>query len=286
MLNRLILGLAAAALGAAGAGAAPTSRDQFSCEPISGLQQLLERPGLRWIIVGEQHGTNEMPAAFVDIVCHAATSKRPVVVAVERPEGEQAAIDAYMESDGGPKAIAALTASEMWHDKQMQDGRGSQAYLQMLDELRRLHHRGVVERVVAFQPWRPALEMAKYEETMAQILQSASSDPNQMVLAFVGNCHAARLPLCRDKPAAAYLPSSERLTINVDGSGGTVWNCIVLEGKLKCGSRGLGTAKPPHAPRIELMEDPKAHYDAVLLLGGPLSASPPAVAKMDEPTSP
>ena len=77
-------------------------------------------------VVGEQHGTNETPSTFANLVC-LASKGRPVVVAVEQPTGEQAAIDAYLMSDGGRVAEAAFLKSAIWTNK-FKDGRSSQAY--------------------------------------------------------------------------------------------------------------------------------------------------------------
>jgi uncharacterized iron-regulated protein len=59
----------------------------------------LAKPGLRSVLVGENHGTREGPAIFADLSCAAIReSNRPIVVALEM--NEQAPIDAYFRASG------------------------------------------------------------------------------------------------------------------------------------------------------------------------------------------
>src|SRR2546421_11866261 len=134
MTVRLLLAMLALIMSVATSAAATPKSDH--CRIIGGLETLWSRPSLRWIVVGEQHGTAEMPAAFRDIVCNAAAAKRPIVVAVERSETEQADVDAFMRSDGGARARTVLLKGEVWQTKTFQDGRSSRAYLQLLESLR------------------------------------------------------------------------------------------------------------------------------------------------------
>jgi len=275
MIVRLFLAILALAMPVA-ISAAPASAKSDHCRVIGGLESLWSRPSLRWIIVGEVHGTAEMPAAFRDIVCNAAAAKRPIVVAVERSETEQADIDAFMRSGREAKARTALLKGYMWQNKAMQDGRNSRAYLQLLEDLRVMHRGGVIGRVVAFQPAVRTHDAASYEAEMAKRLQSASPDEKTLVLAFVGNCHAMRIPMCGSKSAAGDLPRAETFTIDVEGSGGSVWNCGP-----DCGVHKVYGPSPIGSPRLDVIEDPRAPYDAMLFLGGPVTASLPAAGQVE-----
>lgn len=65
------------------------------CRSISGADALVNRTDLRWIVVGEMHGTKETPEVFSDLTCLASAS-RPVIVAVEQLTTEQPAIDDFI----------------------------------------------------------------------------------------------------------------------------------------------------------------------------------------------
>lgn len=68
----IMLGIVAALLGAA----------TPACTPVPGSSRLWEST-IRWVIVGEMHGTNESPDAFANLICLAAATGRPVTVALE-----------------------------------------------------------------------------------------------------------------------------------------------------------------------------------------------------------
>ena len=62
------------------------------CRPVAGSEALW-RDDVRYIFVGETHGTVETPAAFADLVC-AALEQGPVVVSLEYPVEFQPTLDA------------------------------------------------------------------------------------------------------------------------------------------------------------------------------------------------
>lgn len=77
------------------------------CNPIPGWERVLADEKVRIVVLGEMHGTNEMPALFADAVCLTAQA-RSVVVALEQPSVDQAAVDAFLASDGGDEAKRAF----------------------------------------------------------------------------------------------------------------------------------------------------------------------------------
>ena len=67
------------------------------CRPMPGAE-VLWRDDVRYVFVGETHGTTEAPAAFADLVC-AALEQGPVTVSVEYPVQMQPTLDAFMAAD-------------------------------------------------------------------------------------------------------------------------------------------------------------------------------------------
>jgi hypothetical protein len=258
-----------------------------ACTPIDGAQALLEDKSIRWIVVGELHGTAESPDVFADLVCLAGKTNRRIVVALERSTTEQIDIDLYLKSDGGPAARAALTAGAMWRTE-MQDGRSSRAYADMIGRLRSMSQAGLVDRVVMFQPnLQPTYEPARYEQEMARIVKNAASTPDALVLVLVGNTHARIKEVTfRDNPPympmAGLLPRTETRTLYVAASGrGTAWNCIMPQGaaKMECGAHPAISGAKDLPRGIGRATDPWQAYDADLYLDVPYTASPPAVAE-------
>ena len=239
------------------------------CPDLPAVEALWAKP-VRWIVVGEMHGTAEGPAAYADLVCHAGTD-RPVVAAVEQFESDQPLIDAFIASDGGAAARTALLKARMWSTG---DGRSSMAYLALFERLRLLVREGRVSRVVAFQPVLTAPpEPGAYEAAMADRLRAASTDASTRVVVLVGNVHAMLKEVNFGQapylPAATLLPKEATLTLNLATNGGSAWNCT-REG---CGPHDLWTPPTSYPRGIVLGGD--GTWSGVFNLGVPATASPP-----------
>ena len=103
------------------------------CKEIPGAGQLWGMPALRFILVGEMHGTREAPAIFADLVCAAGATRRPIVVGIERSPREQDAISAFIASVDRRGVTRILLSQPGWHSF---DGRSSQAMLGLIEKLR------------------------------------------------------------------------------------------------------------------------------------------------------
>jgi hypothetical protein len=248
------------------------------CRPIPGAAVLWAKPSVRFVLVGEQHGTREAPEIFGDLVCIAAKSAgRPLVVAVEHLVREQAALDAFMASSGDASAVRALIAQPPWSDlaAQVQDGRYSAAYLALIERLHRLHAEGRVARVIAIDPGG-----ASRDAVMADRISKASDGiSDALTLVFAGNAHTAKQPPEPgfQRGAASYLPPSEAVALVVADRGGTAWGCRgATPQSMTCGvQQQFGTS---HAPRGITLGTAWLHgYDGTLSIGTKVTASPPAV---------
>lgn len=231
-----------------------------ACGPIPGAAELLARPGLRYVIVGEIHGTTEGPAIFGDLVCAAVQSGRRVVVGVERPDEEQSAIRAgdwkrLMESDG-------------W--RKVHDGRSSQAMLALLRSL----HRMKLAEIVAFD--RGGATGAERDAGMATLLNAAAQrHPGALVIALTGNLHGSKKPIERfgNYPfMAMLLPGDATVSLFIADLGGTAWT------QTSGGDEGPHAMKSSDGERreIAIRPAPMSGYDGVLSTGLPSTASSPA----------
>lgn len=279
MMNWRFKAAAALSLALAGPAANAETAPQ-ACVPIPGWEQVLAREELRWIVIGELHGTAETPAIFADAVCLAAQERR-VVVALEVPSTDQPAIDAWLASDGGPAARAAFLKALLWN-MPMKDGRSSEAFLALFDRLRQMHAAGAVAGVVAFQDNSPADDpsgdQGPYEKRLAAIVRDAAV-PDGMVLVLVGNGHARKsevIPGASDRkpfrPMAMHLPPETTLTLYAIGNGsGSAWNCQA-DG---CGVHDNSGPPEPMDRGVELGPVMDGAYDGMLWLGVPTTASLP-----------
>ncbi len=246
----------------------------IDCASIQGIESLSSQRNLRWVIAGEQHGTNESPAIFGDVVCGLANTRK-VVVAVELDATAQPEIDRFMASDGGESAQSAFLRSTVWIT-QMKDGRSSEAMFALMQRLRQMGKAGLIQRVVAFVPTnRQAPD--KYEEEMARTLIKAAK-PNVTVVALVGNIHALRTHWASNgvpyMPMAGLLPGDSTATFNIIPDGGNQWACFKLD---QCGPSSLGPTRNLGERRMVFGRSPDRSYSGVIFTGGPATASMPKV---------
>jgi hypothetical protein len=253
-----------------------TSMPPTKCAPLKGAHVLLRASALRFVIVGEIHGTNETPVAFADLVCHAAAPDKKVVVALEHPASDQALLDRFMASDTPEAARTYLAASLDWRSPH-RDGRTSTARLDLLQSLRTMVRAGRVRRVVAIMPTDQP-PGADYEKAMAANIVAAARS-GALVLALVGNAHARRVPKSGVPPEsykvmAEHLPAGSAKSLLAVGDGGSAWACME-----ECGSHELGRPAVSHRRSIKLQPRKIEGYDGILFLGAPTTASPPALLR-------
>ena len=258
-----------ATLLAAAALAAPSA-----CTPIPGAEALW-KDEIRYIVVGEMHGTTETPAAFAEMVC-AARDKGPVTVALEFSEGMQPMLDAFMaaESEQAARAIlAAYPQGPFVHH----DGRGSVAMLDLLLRLRAMKRETPNLQIVAFVPDSPRVQgfSQSYSELDMghRLATAARKAPDSRMLVLVGNIHAQRKTIesYNLTPAVVHLPSAEVVSLYVFPQGGTSWNCRG-DG---CGPAPLPASYDAAARGVIVQPYGSGAFDGVLALG-PTTASEPA----------
>lgn len=251
---------------------AATSINPVQCPSLPGVESLISQPQLRFIIVGEQHGTAEVPAMFGDLVCHLASSRK-IVVGIEFAASMQPAIDRFMASNGDLKARREFLETPIWTVK-FKDGRTSVAMFDLVDRLRSMKASGLIEGVVAFVPTGTSGPV-DYEQKMAATLNS-SAKAGHTVVALVGNIHALRTHWAIKgtpyMPMAGLLPGDSTATFDVVPDGGSQWACLSAKG---CGPVSLGPPRRQTGRSLVFGRSPNRAYSGIMLLGGPASASLP-----------
>jgi hypothetical protein len=249
------------------------AQNRIGCLPLRGVEHLWNKPDLRFVLVGEIHGTNEAPAIFEDLVCSARDLKRSVIVGVEL--SDQPAVDRYLESDNEQTARRELLSQAEWQNGS--DGRTSQAMFRLLQHLRVLKREGAISGAVAFSASRPGESAARTEEHMASaLLAAAKRNPSALVIALTGNVHASKKPIAElaSYPLmASSLPAGTTISLFVTVQGGEAWNCQ-SDG---CKPHQLSST---HGERrgvdLEAALAPLPGYDGILSTGLRATASNPA----------
>lgn len=247
-----------------------------ACAPPAGTTLILDRPE-RVIVLGETHGTTEGPAAFGEIAC-AAAEKGPVTVALEYPDLLQPALNAFLAASDDEAAREALRGS-LLTTARFQDGRTSQAMLDLLLRVRQLKLQGHDVTLYAAIPSEPrtapSLGQAWGELAMAYGLSVAAYDrPDAKILFLVGSFHARKTARA-DRPhlglpAVAHLPALETLSLYLAGQGGNAWTCMDED----CAPHERSSDDAEQPTGISLRPHDDGAFDGFLAVG-PTTASPP-----------
>ncbi|HET6373873.1 MAG TPA: hypothetical protein VFG76_11225 [Candidatus Polarisedimenticolia bacterium] len=242
------------------------------------------------ILVGEIHGTSEIPAAFGELVCQSASrhADAPTLVVLEIPSIAQEAMTAYHESDGGAEVRRSLLEQEFWR-REYQDGRSSKAMLDLLGELRRLRASGLRIVVRGMDPPRFDTENDR-DAAMAAVVEEAirTVRPAQ-TLVLAGNVHTRALKGYPWNGAADFSSMATRLreghdliALDVKASGGAAWICTSAAAA-ECGSHDVRSRDiPGDLPRISMSlgDLETTGYSGTLYIGK-ITASPPARSALD-----
>lgn len=192
--------------------------------------------GHRLILLGEFHGTREIPR-FVQALVERYAAEGPVVLAVEIPASEQASLDAFLASRGTPADRDAVLQRPWWtrHDDQ-HDGRRSLDMLDLFDGLRGLRAQGRDVSVLAYDVgeneqhaglnWR--------DHRMATSVRARyRASPHARVLMLMGNVHAmlARPTFMTGpvpKTAGQWLADLKPESVRIGAREGVSLGCIAV----------------------------------------------------------
>ncbi len=264
------------------AGTWSTARASAACESIPGSEQLWSS-SVRWIWVGETHGSNEAPAAFADLVCLALAHGREITVALERPTSEQAALENVLTSKDESAATKALLNEPGWRTSP--DGRTSEAMLRLLLAQREMHKKYPALEVFAIDGPSYTGAIGTRDEAIGRsVLSVATTRPNALVLVFTGNVHGMREPLFNFTTSAMVLPGEQLVSLEfTNRKGSHAWNST----SVGCGDVPAGVADKDAARPYGIYLDPAlapvGKVDGIFALAAALTASAPAVGEMSPP---
>ncbi len=246
------------------------------CENLPGADALMSNKKIEYVVVGEMHGTNEAPPLIANLACAGNRAGRPVTVAVEQTTDNQPFLDAFMASDGGAKAVAALFAAPMWN-RPFEDGRSSKAIFALLNRLRTMRHSKIVDRIIAIDPV-VSSSSSERNRLLAENVSAIPTRDNGVVLTLIGGLHAQKRAITTPDgtyPAMAQLLTPSRtLTFVVRSNGGTAWTCF---GPADCGPHEADEMR--HVIRGIRPADPDMPFDGTIEVGTAATPSYPAHTK-------
>lgn len=226
--------------------------------------------GERLVLVGEVHGTREIPAMLGDLASLMVT-ERPVVVGLELPAREQGRIDAFLASDGTSDSRSQLLQGPFW-TRSRQDGRSSEAMLNLIERLRTMRREGRPVTVLAFDASEESMESD--DAAAAERIRAAyRAEDGTTMLILLGNYRAS---LAGETPTlGSRLLGLGPLSVDVTAWRGSYWTCD--HDSNDCGPRSLAGSDSGAAPMLHTDADTRARGFASQLILGAISMSPPAL---------
>lgn len=232
--------------------------------PPKGFLPLVARPTV--LVLGEVHGTREIPAAVEQLACALTQQQRPLVIGYELDAAEQPRLDAYLASDGGSAARQALLQGDFWRAPR-QDGRQSSALLHLVDYVRQLRHRGAAVEFVAVQAaGKPGDD--RDASLAAGVAAQRARHPDAVIVVVTAGNHA-RVDDARAMGSRLRRQGVPLVALKVEYDTGTAWSCVN-----GCGLHPLEGRARGSVPFVELQPTSRM-FDGRLYVGA-ASGSPPA----------
>ena len=185
----------------------------------------------RLIVVGEMHGTLEIPKVMRALVMQAADTA-PVVLALEVSRAEHAVMREYLSSDGDTASREHLLASGWWRvPADRHDGRRTEAMLELIEAIRQLRVHGADVALLPYDVAVPTGDSGARDRAMADRLRSAfSALPHGRLIVLTGNVHAMKFkpdycPQCQT-PMTAHLRDLSPYSIEISARGGAFHGCL------------------------------------------------------------
>ena len=238
----------------------------------SQVPPFVEKISAQVIIIGEIHGTREMPEFAAKLVCYYAKRKTPVLLGLELPNEDQAYIAAYHLSNGTLQDKEKLLGAAFW---KRTDGRGSTAVFDLMEHARKLTKDGHAVFPFFYQASNTPLNLGNNKEDhninndlamAASIYTRAINYKQHKIIILAGNIHAR-------KADAIYSMASflEKFTpvfsINFTYQGGKVWGCTGTP--MLC---GISAVNPTTAQQ-------QIGFDGIAALGE-LHPAPPIIGNL------
>ncbi|TZF91502.1 ChaN family lipoprotein [Cognatilysobacter lacus] len=195
--------------------------------------------GHRLVILGDLHGTREIPLLVGDMIDR--TSRRqPVTLALEMPRSEQPSLDAALAARDAAVARRQLLDRPWWRRGDNQhDGRRSVDMLELIERLRTLRQQGRDVALLAYDVDESVMSSiasadasARDEAMAARVRQACLDLPRRRIVMLTGNFHAfLRIPSYMAAPAGIVtagmrLADLAPASLRIGALRGQGWFCV------------------------------------------------------------
>jgi len=214
---------------------------------IANAVQLIHREAgeHRLILIGEMHGTKEVPQLIGALVSSYASTE-PVELALEVHRSEQDALVRYLASDGSEKARAALKSGAFWTVRGTQhDGRRNEDVIDLIEHVRQLRAEGKRVSLLAIDnATNENADSQTRDKAMAgRVREAFAKLRHGRLLVLSGNVHAmlarpGNAPPEMQTPMGSYLRDLGAYSINVGANEGEFWACLSTCGPVAVSKNG------------------------------------------------
>jgi len=214
---------------------------------IANAVQLIHREAgeHRLILIGEMHGTKEVPQLIGALVSSYASTE-PVELALEVHRSEQDALVRYLASDGSEKARAALKSGAFWAVRGTQhDGRRNEDMIDLIEHVRQLRAEGKRVSLLAIDnATNENADSQTRDKAMAgRVREAFAKLRHGRLLVLSGNVHAmlarpSNAPPEMQTPMGSYLRDLGAYSINVGANEGEFWACLATCGPVAVPKNG------------------------------------------------
>jgi hypothetical protein len=251
--------------------------------PPRGLSGALTAGGL--VLVGEIHGTREVPALFGNLACHAAALGRPLWIGLEMTPEAVVRVEEYLSSDRSPCDREILVQGAPWNAP-FQSGKSSEAMLDLFDALARLRAGGTALHTFGFEQG-PETPTDRREAVMAgRVLEARGKAPNDTFVLLTGNVHSRTREGTpwdpKFRPMGLHLreAGANLVALDLAHAGGSAWICRSNEPS-SCGPAAMRGEDRGPSPFVELFSAPRTDGHQGIYYVGPISPSRPARDSID-----
>ncbi|MBD9369896.1 calcium-binding protein [Xanthomonas sp. XNM01] len=186
----------------------------------------------RLIMLGEMHGTREIPPLVGEVAEH-LSREGPLLLALEIHASEHASLRAYLDGDGSVAQRDLLRRRPFWSvPQQRNDGRRSEDMLDLVERMRQLRAQGRDVAVLAYDVANGGGPIGDWRDDAmaAQLRQAFGALPRGPMLVLTGNVHAMRLrpswaPEQMPAPMTAGLLDLQPVSIEIAAASGEFWAC-------------------------------------------------------------
>lgn len=245
--------------------ACASARSAESFTPVRGLDPFFVSGTT--ILVGEVHGSAEIPQLLWSMACNFSRAGAPTIVGMEIPSTEQPRIDTYLASSGRPNDRNQLLAGVFWNSE-FKDGRSSEAVLGLIEHIRAARRRGVP---IDFQAVTDNTPGGDYDAAIARgVERIRGRNPDAVLIVSAGNNHT-RVDTVAAAGGILRQHGIPFTSLDVVAGDGTVWSCG--DGcKVHDFDSGHPASKTWH---VDMTPIAGHIWDGTIFIGH-VSASPPA----------